>query len=113
MNKLELIEIIAQKNDITKALAGRILNSINETIIQAVKEDQKVVMVGFGTFCQYNRQARNARNPINKEMVRIPASPRPKFVPGTAFRNAVDPDFEKNCKAAIQKAHKKTRAKAK
>lgn len=98
MNKQELIEVVAEKNNITKALAGRILASFTETVIEAVKNDEKVVMVGFGTFCQYKRQARNARNPLTKQIQVVPESSRPKFIPGTAFRNAVDPAFEIKCK---------------
>ncbi len=100
MNKQELIDIVAKKNNITKALAGKILATIAETVIETVKKDEKVVMVGFGTFCQYKRKARNARNPLTKKIQIVPESSRPKFIPGTAFRNAIDPTFIEKCKEA-------------
>lgn len=102
MNKLELTEIIARKNNIPKNLASEILSTITETIVEEVRKDGKVVLVGFGTFCQYKRQARNARNPLTREIIRVPGSRRPKFIPGTAFKKLVDPSFEENCKKATK-----------
>jgi len=100
MNKLELTEIIARKNNISKTLASEILSTITETIVEEVSKDGKVVLVGFGTFCQYKRQARNARNPLTREIIRVPGSSRPKFIPGSAFKKIVDPSFEENCRKA-------------
>lgn len=100
MNRNELIEIIANENEITKAAAGRILTTITETIVRAVKKDDAVQLIGFGTFKQVQRAARKGRNPSTGAAIKIAAAKLPKFVPGAAFKDAVD------AKAAKRKAAK-------
>ena len=107
MNKQELVDIIATKNNITKAAASQILSSITESIVDSVKKDNPVVLVGFGTFRQYARKARNARNPSTGAEIKVPATKLPKFVPGTAFKDAVDPKAAARRKGAAAPAPKK------
>lgn len=100
MNKQDLIDKIASEHQMTKTEAGEILSTITDTIIDEVKNNRRVVLVGFGTFCQYQRQPRNARNPLTHEIIKVPGSARPKFIAGTAFKKVVDPKFEERCKKA-------------
>jgi DNA-binding protein HU-beta len=100
MNRIELVEKLAEEHDLTKAGASRILDSVFSSIIAAVKKGEDASFVGFGTFKQAKRAARKGHNPATGEAVKIPASKVPKFTPGTAFRNAVDP------KRAARKAAK-------
>lgn len=100
MNRADLIEILATKHDLSKAAAGAILETLIETIQTAVKKDDPVQLVGFGTFKSAKRAARTGKNPSTGSALKIPASTVPKFVPGAKFKAVVDP------KAAKRKAEK-------
>lgn len=86
MNKQQLIEIIAEENEITKDMATRTLNTMIRSIMTSVKNGEPVVLVGFGTFRQVKRKARVICNPHTGEKPRSV----PKFVPGTLFKQIVD-----------------------
>lgn len=90
MNKQQLIEVIAQENEITKDMAGRALNTTIRTIIESVKNDDPVVLVGFGTFRAVQRKGRTVRNPQNGEQIQLKSRKVPKFIPGTLFKQVVD-----------------------
>ena len=100
MNRAELVEILASKNDLTKAAAAAVLESFIETVQTAVKKGDAVQLVGFGTFKSARRAARTGKNPSTGAALKIPASTVPKFVPGAKFKAVVDP------KAAKRKAEK-------
>ena len=67
MNKQELFENIAASADITKAAAGRALDSMIDSISDSLKKGDSVVLVGFGTFSVRERAARTGRNPQTGE----------------------------------------------
>ncbi len=100
MNRAELAEILASKNDLSKAAANAVLETLIETIQTAVKKGDTVQLVGFGTFKSAKRAARTGKNPATGAALKIPASTVPKFVPGAKFKAVVDP------KAAKRKAEK-------
>jgi len=100
MNRIELVEILASKNDLSKAVAGRVLDTLIETVQTAVKKGDAVQLVGFGTFKAAKRAARAGKNPATGAAIKIPAATVPKFVPGAKFKAVVDP------KAAKRKAEK-------
>lgn len=91
MNRIEFVDKIVSAHGVTKADAARILNTVTETIIAAVKKGDSVTLVGFGTFKQVPRAARAGFNPLLGVKIKIPAAKLPKFVPGSAFKAAVDP----------------------
>jgi DNA-binding protein HU-beta len=103
MNRVELIEKIATEHELTKAAAGRILETITSAIVTAVKKGDSVGLVGFGTFKQVSRAARKGFNPREGKAIKIPASKIPKFVPGSKFKAAVDPKTAKRKAAAAAK----------
>ena len=70
MNKQELIENIATSADITKAAAGRALDSMIDSVTDSLKKGDSVVLVGFGTFSVRDRAARTGRNPQTGEEIR-------------------------------------------
>ena len=74
MNKAELIEAVATKADLSKADAGRALDALFESISKALKKNDKVSLVGFGTFSVRKRAARQGRNPKTGE--EVPIDPR-------------------------------------
>ena len=90
MNKSQLIEKIAEGADISKASAGRALDSFIEAVTEALKEGDQVALVGFGTFAVRERAARTGRNPQTGETIQIAAAKIPAFKPGKALKDAVN-----------------------
>jgi DNA-binding protein HU-beta len=74
MNTTELVDAVAEANDISKAKAKEVVNSILAAIIDAAKRGEEVAIVGFGRFSVKERPAREGRNPRTGEALNIPAS---------------------------------------
>ena len=89
MTKVELISAVAADANLTKKDAEAAVNSALNAITNALKEGDKVQLVGFGSFEVKNRAARTGRNPRTKEVVEIPASKVPVFKAGKALKDAV------------------------
>ena len=89
MTKTELIDAIATGTGLTKADAGRDLDTAMDSIKKALKKNQKVTLVGFGTFSVSKRKARKGRNPQTGAALKIPAAKVPKFTAGKGFKDAV------------------------
>ena len=89
-NKSDLIEAIAKSADISKAAAGRALDSTIESIMKSLKKGELVSLVGFGTFYVGKRAARNGRNPRTGETIKIKAAKVPKFRAGKGLKDAVN-----------------------
>ena len=90
MNKSELIDKVAASADIPKAVAGRALDAVIESITGALKEGDSVVLVGFGTFDVKDRAARTGRNPQTRNPIEIAAAKIPGFKAGKALKDAVN-----------------------
>lgn len=90
MNKQELVEAVAASADISKAAAERALNAVIDTVTGALKNEDTVVLVGFGTFQVKDRAARTGRNPKTGEPIQIPAAKIPGFKAGKALKDAVN-----------------------
>ena len=73
-----------------KSDATRSLESLLDTITNALKRGEKVSIVGFGNFTVNERKATTGRNPRTGESIQIPASKRPKFSVGKALKDAVN-----------------------
>ena len=82
MNKAELIDAVALAADITKASATRAVDAVFDNICTALKKDEQVSLVGFGTFVVRSRAARSGRNPQTGATIEIKASKVPGFKPG-------------------------------
>lgn len=89
MTKADLIEKIASGVGLSKADAGRALDEALDAITKALKKEQRITLVGFGTFSVTRRKARKGRNPRTGEEIRIAASKTPKFTAGKALKDAV------------------------
>lgn len=87
MNKAELINAVAEKADVSKKDAEAVISATLETITAALKEGDKVQLVGFGSFEVKERAARIGRNPKTKEAIEIPASKAPVFKPSKALKD--------------------------
>jgi DNA-binding protein HU-beta len=89
MTKVELIEKISKEVSLSKADAGRALNTIIDNIVKALKKGEKLTLVGFGTFSVSKRKARIGRNPQTGATIKIAARKVPKFKAGKSFKDAV------------------------
>ena len=90
MNKSELIEAVASGADISKAAAGRAVDSMIEAVTAALKGGDQVNLIGFGTFLVRERAARSGRNPRTGETIEIAAAKQPSFKAGKALKDAVN-----------------------
>ena len=89
MTKAEFITAVAAKSGMTKKDTEAVLNAFIETVQEAVKADDKVQLVGFGTFETRERAAREGINPLTKEKIQIAACKVPAFKVGKAFKDMV------------------------
>ena len=89
MNKGELIEAVAKDAGISKALAGKTLDSAIDAITRSLSRGDRVALVGFGTFSVSSRKARSGRNPQTGKEIRIPATKVAKFKAGNKLVQAV------------------------
>ena len=89
MTKADLVERIAKDVSLSKADAGRALDSTIEAIVKAMKKGDKVTLVGFGTFSVRKKKARTGRNPRTGQAIKIPAHKAPKFTAGKALKEAL------------------------
>lgn len=99
MRKPELAAAIAEKADLTKEQANRVLNALLDEITGALNRKDSVTLVGFGTFLQRHRGARTGKNPQTGQPVKIKASNTVAFKPqGPARRGqltAESPESER------------------
>lgn len=90
MNKTELVEMIAEKCEMTKAAAERVLGAILDVITTSLREEIPVVLPKkFGTFVVRKRAARKGRNPQTGEEINIKAAKVVGFKAGKALKDAV------------------------
>ena len=89
MNKTELIAAVAEKAELSKKDAEAAITAMVDAITEALSQEEKVQLVGFGSFEVKKRAARTGRNPRSKETIEIPASQTPVFKAGKALKDAV------------------------
>ena len=89
MNKTELIAAVAEKTGLSKKDSDAAVNAVLNTIAETLKANEKVQLVGFGSFEVKKRAARVGRNPKTKESIEIPASVVPVFKAGKALKDTV------------------------
>jgi DNA-binding protein HU-beta len=90
VNKSDLIDAIADGADISKASAGRALDSAIGAITGALQNGDQVSLVGFGTYSVKHRAARAGRNPQTGAEIQIKAANVPSFKAGKALKDAVN-----------------------
>jgi len=89
VNKLDLVSAVAEKAGITKREAEAAVNAFVESIEQALRQGERVNLVGFGTFQVRERKPRVGRNPQTGEEIRIPAGRVPAFKAGKALKELI------------------------
>jgi DNA-binding protein HU-beta len=116
MNRAELIEALAERAELTKAQAARMLDAMLDVITATIAAGEQVALVGFGTFKRALRAAREGRNPATGATLKIAAAKLPKFAAGATLKAAVAgkkaaPNKTTSKPAAKKPAAKKTESK--
>jgi len=90
MNKIELINQIAQDSNLEKGIVEKVLQTFEKVVTQNLKDDKEVTLTGFGTFLARHRHARQGVNPQRPtEKINIPAVTVPKFKAGKSLKDAL------------------------
>lgn len=89
MNKTDLVNAVAEKADLSKKDAAKVVDAVFDTIMDSLSKGEKVQIIGFGNFEVRERSARKGRNPQTGEEIEIPASKVPAFKAGKALKDAV------------------------
>ncbi|HEU4964688.1 MAG TPA: HU family DNA-binding protein [Bacilli bacterium] len=89
MNKTDLINLVAEKAEISKKDAGNAVDAMFDSIVEALASGDKVQLIGFGNFEVRERAARKGRNPQTGEEMEIAASKVPAFKPGKQFKDSI------------------------
>jgi DNA-binding protein HU-beta len=89
LNKTELVSSVAEKAEITKKEAEKVVSAVFASVEEALAKGEKVQLVGFGTFEVKERAARTGRNPKTGEEIDIPATRVPSFKPGKSLKENV------------------------
>jgi len=90
MNKTELVAAIAEKTELSKKDSEKALKAFIDVVTEELQKEEKIQLVGFGTFEVAERAAREGRNPLTGEKMQIEASKAPKFKPGKALKDEVN-----------------------
>lgn len=89
MNKADLINALAAKNEISKKDAEKAVNGVLELIGDALKNGEKIQLMGFGSFAVKERAARTGKNPATGESIEIAARKDVTFKAGAALKESV------------------------
>lgn len=90
MNKSELIEKIQKKTKLSKVQIELVLNSLIDSIVESLSENEDVKIVGFGVFTKAHRKSRRARNLKTGETLILPSKSIPRFRPGKEFKEKIE-----------------------
>jgi DNA-binding protein HU-beta len=89
MNKTELVKAVSTQAELTQKDAAKVVDALIETITSTLAKEEKIQLIGFGTFEVRERSARKGRNPQTGEEIDIAASKVPAFKPGKELKEAV------------------------
>ncbi len=90
MTKNDLVAAVAATTNLSKADASAAVDSVFEAITDALRKEESVRVMGFGTFSVSQRAATEGRNPRTGEMIQIKASKLPRFKAGKGLKDAVN-----------------------
>lgn len=91
MNKADLVNVLAEKMQITQSQSRQFLNTFQEVLAEAIKQDTPIMLQGFGTFTPWQQKEREGRNPRTGISCVIPARTSVKFKPGKFLLAALNP----------------------
>jgi len=91
MTKSQLLSLLADKLEVTKATAGGFLETLGATAVSETRKNGQFVIPGIGKLVKSNRKARMGRNPQTGATIKIPAKTVVKFRVAKACKDAVVP----------------------
>jgi integration host factor subunit beta len=94
MTKADLVEEVARVSELTKKHSETIVNTVFDSIIQALQRDDKIELRGFGSFRIRQRRSRQGRNPKTGDKVDVPAKRIPYFKPGKELKELINAALE-------------------
>ena len=89
MTKADLVDSVASEAEISKRAASHIVEIILTEITGALQKGERVALTPFGSFVVRQRKAREGRNPLSGEAIKIPARRVAAFVAGRSLKEAV------------------------
>ncbi len=90
MNKAELIVAVAEKTALPRKDVDKVVNTMLDTIMETLRDNDKVSLVGFGSFEAKERPARKGHNPMTGEVIDIQASRAPSFKAGKSLKEILN-----------------------
>lgn len=90
MTKLDLINVVADSAELTKKQAEAAVNATFDAIVSALKDGDKVQLIGFGTFEVKATAEREGRNPKTGEAITIAAGKKVTFSPSKSVKDDVN-----------------------
>ncbi|MFS0892290.1 HU family DNA-binding protein [Peribacillus frigoritolerans] len=90
MNKTELVKAVSTQAELTQKDAAKAVDALFETISNTLVKEEKIQLIGFGTFEVRERAARTGRNPQTGEEISIAASKIPAFKPGKELKELLN-----------------------
>lgn len=92
MNRTDLVEVVAERAGVTRAVVDSVLTSLDEVLVSSVRSGTEVKWPGLLTLDVVTRAARSGRNPQTGEAFNIPARPQTRLRPGARLKAAAHPD---------------------
>jgi len=89
MNKADLVQEVANQTGLTRKVSREAVDAVISAITDCLTREEKVTLVGFGTFDVMHRKTRRGVNPQTRRTIQIPAKKVPKFRPGKGLREKV------------------------
>jgi len=100
MTKAELVEEVARVSELTKKHSEIIVNTVFDSIVDALRKDEKIELRGFGSFRIRQRRSRQGRNPKTGDKVDVPAKRIPYFKPGKELKELINASADSSQPAA-------------
>ena len=90
MTKAELVEEVAEVATLTKKHAEVIVDTVFQSIVEALQRGEKIELRGFGSFRLRRRESRKGRNPKTGDRVDVPPKQVPYFKPGKELKDLIN-----------------------
>lgn len=103
MNKKELVDAVSEQTGISKIDTKKTLEAILETIAKTMQTDEKLLILGFGTFSVKERMERNSVHPQTGKPVRLPSKKVVRFKPSQYLNHSLAPKKKKRGRPRIEK----------
>lgn len=90
MTKTDLVNVVASETEVSKKTVDTVVNAVLDAVANALKENDKVQLIGFGTFEVKTVAAREGHNPKTGEAIQIPESKKVSFSSSKALKDLVN-----------------------